>query len=993
MEEEDVCMNKSKLLIMATIPAAAVIPSTVLAAENINIGIDSSNDKYAINSLLNADISALSNNTIVTSYQWYYVDGLKESEIIGATSSNFTVPMEASGKNVKVVATDIDGNKYESAEVSIPQLELEFAGKANIVGGSDGINNSDEPTFFTLPGDTLSVTEIDVRDIGPSEYNIPKEKVSYTYQWMYKVQSEDGGWVYSIIPGATGSTYVVPEDALQKNMEEIIVEITATVLDEVKSQRTDKVTVTTDVITTFMKKINAIIDKSQAQNKYVVPVDEIQQLDEIYQSFSQAAKKKVSNYDVLQKALDDIVLVNKVVEMIGKLESNANESTVYTARQAFDNLNLLQSSLIEDEVIARLVSAEALLSGDSQLSKVTNLILEDIVSLRSIDLSVSSMPIYVTKDGTKLNYDELVTKIDEIKEKVKNEQLAKEYSSLVLNHTIFKEAELDLKAVLSLLAKVEKIESTTIPQKKKTYALTADKAYNALSLRQKRLVTDDRIEIIKAGKNGLAPDSTPEEPANELASKINTFLDSVADKSAFENDLGLEQLAQEVKKLISEYNKSSKEEKLNVKNIDSLKSLETDIRAAQKVIINIIKLDEMEISDGITLKYNSLFKTTSSSFQKLTTKQRDLVGNADYILSGTLLEDEKLNDADAQAAVSSLVDSIALLPELTTYNEYSAVVKESTLQYKKIDSKYKKYVTNYYVLTDATKHVKSIDAFLIKMNQAMLEKSDERFLTKAKTIELSYLKLPAFQQQLIIGDEEVGYQAFKERLTNTLSVFSTKIQEVENDIQDLIVGGEYVKSFEEIRNLENAYKRLSSKERKEVQNGKILTTAISDMKKVQQFASNAQKNILKKPSTVVNDFKKLNSLQLSMVNKEFNDLYLAITDIFNNVEDQQQSALMLVDDINKLFDGGDYNEISNFEEEVNDLLSLYDSLDATNKKYVKNISKLNSAKRDLDKVNEVHTLEEAIDSELAREEFKRAYNKLNNKLAKLYNQLFGNPSL
>ncbi|KOS68082.1 hypothetical protein AEA09_05610 [Lysinibacillus contaminans] len=991
-------MNKSKLVILATIPAAVLIPTTVLAASTSDIFIESNDNRgNVINSVLNANVSKLSDNTIISSYQWYYVDGLKESEIIGAKSSNFTVPMEASGKQVKVVATDFDGiKKYESTEVSIFPLELAFQEKfALIVGGSDVINESGDSIFFTLPGDTLSVTDIDVKDIGKAEYNIPKEKVSYTYQWMYKVQSHDGGWVYSEIPGATGSTYVVPEDALQKNMKEIIVKVTAKALDQTISISTKNVTVTTDVIASLIDKIDKIIDKSKTKNEYV-PMDAIQELDEIYQSFTQAAKMKVSNYDVLQKALDDIALVNKVVEMIGKLESNANESTVNTARQAVDNLNLLQSSLLGDAIL-QLTEAEALLNNNSQLKTATNIIKNHIVTLRSIDGLVSSMPIYTTTGGI----EDLVVKVDAIKEMVKTEHLSKEYASLVLNHTILKEAELDVKAVSGFIAKVDKIVATTIPQKKKTLAQTADKAHKALSLRQQLLVTSETMEIIEEGKKGLVPGSSPVDPTTGLAEKIMALLGSVADKSGvdaiFKDDPRLDKLAQEVKKLISEYNKSSKEEKLTVNNINILKSLETDIRAAQKVIINITKLDEMESTEGTTLKYNSLFRTTSSAFQKLTPDQQLLVGNADVLLGGNLKDDDKLNDDEAEAATSDLVASIASLPTLDKYNEYKTEVTESTLQYKKIDSKYKKYVTNYYVLTDATKHVKSIDAFLKKMNEAMLEKSDERFLTKAKTIESSYLKLPAFQQQLIFGDSEVGYLAFKERLTNTSSDFSTKVQEVESDIQDLIVGGEYVKSFEDIRNLEIVYKRLSTTERKEILSGKILTTAISDMKKVQQFATNAQKNILKKPLTVVNDFKKLNNLQLSMLNKEFNDLYLAISNIFSDVENQQGSALTLVESINNLFDGGDYKENPNFEGEVNDLLSLYDSLDATNKKYVKNISKLNSAKKDLDKVYEVRMQEEAIvnspDSELAREEFKRAYNKLNNKLAKLYNQLFDEPSL
>lgn len=987
-------MNKSKLVILATIPAAVLIPTTVLAASTSDIFIESNDTRgNVINSVLNANISKLSDKTIISSYQWYYVDGLKESEIIGAKSSNFTVPMEASGKNIKVVATDIDGNKYESGEENIFSLNLDFQEKfATIVGGSDGKNGLDEQIYFTLPGDTLSVTDIDVKDVGRSEYNIPKEKVSYTYQWMYKVPSQDGGWVYSEILGATGSTYVVPEDALQKNMKEIIVKVTATVLDQKPiTISTNNVTVTTDAIASLIDKIDNIIDKSKTKNEYVLTMDAIQELDEIYQSFSQTAKMKVSNYDVLKKALDDIALVNKVVEMIGKLESNANESTVNTARQAVDNLNLLQSSLLGDAIL-QLTEAEALLNDNSQLKTATKIIKDHIVSLRAIDASVSSMPIYTTTGGI----EDLVVKVDAIKELVKTEKLSNEYASLVLKHTILKEAELDVKAVSGFMAKVDKIVVANTPQKKKTLAQTADKAHKALSLRQQRLVTLETMDIIEEGKKGLDPGSAPVDPTTGLAEKIQETLDSVKDKSGVDtiltDDPGFEKLAQEVKNLISEYNKSSKEEKLTVKNVNSLKSLETDIRAAQKMIINITKLVVLK-NEGATLKYNSLFRTTSSAFQKLTPSQQLLVGNAADLLDGNLLDDDKLTDADAEAAVLELVTSIASLPGLDEYNEYRDLVNKYMVEYKKIDSKYKKYVTNYYVLTDATKHVKSIDAFLKKMNEAMLEKSDERFLTKAKTIQSSYLKLPAFQQQLISKD--LVYQDFSDRFGDISLDFSTKVKEIDSDIEGLINGSEYVRSFEDILNLEIVYKRLSSTERKEVQSGKILTTAISDMKKVQQFATNAQKNIHKKPSTVVNDFKKLNNLQLSMLNKEFNDLYLAISDIFNDVETQQGSALTLVDSINNLFDGGDYSDIITSEEVVNALLSEYNNLDATNKKYVKNISKLNSAKRDLDKVKEVHMLEASIssapDSELAREEFKRAYNKLNNKLAKLYNQLYFEP--
>jgi len=144
-----------------------------------------------------------------------------------------------------------------------------------------------------------------------------------------------------------------------------------------------------------------------------------------------------------------------------------------------------------------------------------------------------------------------------------------------------------------------------------------------------------------------------------------------------------------------------------------------------------------------------------------------------------------------------------------------------------------------------------------------------------------------------------------------------------------------------------------------------------------------EKSFSTNPSTVIKAFEKLTSKQVSLINADIRKL------IIEKQQGQQQSnenALTLIESINSLLVNGEY--IVDLEGRVKEIRTAYDALSASDKKIVKNYSKLTQAESDLKKVADVHALYKADGDEAARKAWLTAYGKLSKKLELLYKNMY-----
>lgn len=85
----------------------------------------------------------------------------------------------------------------------------------------EGFSTSD----FVAPGETVKVAGVTVTDKAGAK--LTSGQITYSYQWFY--QLGEGENSFTIIEGASGSTYTIPKDAIEKGIKDIIVKVKAQV--------------------------------------------------------------------------------------------------------------------------------------------------------------------------------------------------------------------------------------------------------------------------------------------------------------------------------------------------------------------------------------------------------------------------------------------------------------------------------------------------------------------------------------------------------------------------------------------------------------------------------------------------------------------------------------------------------------------------------------------------------------------------------------------
>ena len=949
-------MNKKFLFSVAAIPAVIVAPAVVGAEEGLTIKISAD---AKVNDVITADVKNLPPNTYVNSYQWYYIEADGSEKLIpSATGISLKVPVEAENKTIIVKA--ITSNKtYESNKCTIKPLNLSI-GEPIFEGYSS--------TNYVTPGDTVKVVA-DVIDV--NGVKLQSNQITYSYQWFYKV-----GEVFSIINGATGATYTIPTDALDKEPKDIMVKVTAKVGTRTLESPPSKVlTVSKEPTETLTKNINNLLKDG---NKYnLTTFGEFQalakDLDKKYQSLSSAAKANVTNYDVLKRALADIAAINALNGKLDKLKDKGVSEKdlpqfLKNLEADYNKLDYLQRSLdVNDELYNAIKVALHNPSNINELTEVRE-INKQIMALLSYENSYIK---YVPSSLESLQAE--VNKIE-----TRMSKLSKDYKAIVQNQTILQEAKQDIKKIEQFLKSFDKLLPNDTPGKQVTAAKSIRSTYEKLTYKQMLLVPNMYKEKLQNAEN-----------AEQIQIvKLNALIQSYVGSKQYPINPTKEtwkEIVDNVNKIISDYKNLTKTSAAQIIDYDRILTLQKDLKTAEKVIKDMDAYLNLKKTSGVSeSKLKSSYSSTLKAYNKLTSLQQSLVYNAKEFLNNspdvTVGNDGKVPDDKAKAeALKKQIDSFANITNFTL-EQLEKEVESATATYKKLSSAARKYVTNYDLLTAASKDISGTKSFLKKVQDAKEERDVTKQVKKIQTVQTAYAKLPANQQHLAKPEYE--------KLLKLLDGNVPDVSKLDNEIAGIVNNDLYTVSIDKIKELSTQYNKLSSSDKKRVTNVSILTTAVSDVKKVESFMKQYDKSFEKNPATVIKAFSKLTSKQTSLINE---NVRKKIIEAEAKQQSAHESALNLVEMINGLEQNGEY--IANLETEVTKIRISYDKLSSTEKKIVKNYSKLTQAESDLKKVTEVYELYKTY--EAATEEKKpaayktwqTAYGKLSKKLELLYKQM------
>lgn len=650
-------LNKKLFLTAAAIPVTLIVPTVASAAETVSVTGDN-----IVNATLKVD--KLPNDTIVNAYQWYYLEeitgeeGTTNKPISGATSISLKVPVEAAGKSIFVEATTTDGKKFKSEPRTIQPLELDIT-IPTLEGQSAG---------FVAPGETVKVAGITVTDKNGAK--LQSDQITYSYQWFYKL----GDNSFTIIEGATGSTYTIPKDAIEKDIKNIAVTVKAKVgLSFAESKLSDTITVSKESTDTLTTEIETLLVND---NKYNVSSftefgAKVAELEKNYQSLSTAAKGNVSNYDVLKRALADVELITKLNEKWSKIETS-NEKEIKELEEAYNKLDLLQRSLDVDET---------LYTGIKNLLKEPN-DLEEIKEVRRLNQAIINLLSY---EHSLVKY--VASDIDSLQEAVKTieadiEKLSQSYRAAVQNQAILTEAKSDIKKVEQLIKSFDKLATNLTPNKQVTTAKSIRTAYEKLTYKQLKLVPDVYVQRL----------TTAERAEESQIINLNNVIDSYIGDDVYPFDPSAsswQSHVNNVNQIIKEYKSLTKASAAQIIGYDNLVTLQKDLKAAEKVIKDMDAYQKLSATTGVTeSKLNSSYTSTLKAYNNLTNLQQSLVYNAEEFLLNTpkISVDGNGKVPTDKAAAEALKADIAKFADVTKYsfNQLETAVNTASESYKKI---------------------------------------------------------------------------------------------------------------------------------------------------------------------------------------------------------------------------------------------------------------------------------------------------------------------
>lgn len=955
-------MNKKLLLAAATIPVIVTVPNIIGAEEVSSIKITG---QSIVNGKLEASLEGLA-GTVIKGYQWYYVGAattgdsatVTKKPIVGATTRTLIVPSEAAGKTIMVEATSAENTVYKSDSTTINELSLEITPPR-----LDGYSDSN----FVAPGETIKVGGAVVTDKAGAKLN--DSQITYSYQWFYKI---DGA--FTIIDGAKGENYKIPLNALENKMENIMVKVTAKVgTYVVESDFSNMVTVSKEPSNTLIEAIKAL-RSSDSQYK-ITSLEafkaDVEAVESQYQALTAPAKANVTNYAVLERALADVKTfsaLNDKVNKIGEVDEKDLPKHLKAIEEDYDKLDLLQRSLDVDDALYN--SIRGIIKDPTDLA--------EIAEVRRIGQEIAGL----------INYENNIIKyvptsveaLQEAVEKIEADiaKLSKNYQTTIQNRSILNEAEQDLKKIAQFVKSFDKLSGTMAPDKQVTTAKSIRTAYDKLTYKQRQLVPAENITKL------LTAENAEETQIITLNAEIDSYIgDDIYPINPTEQTW--QEHVTNVNRIISQYKSLTKTSAAKIIGYAEIAQLQKDFKTADKVTKKIKEYNALLNVSGVKeSKLKSSYNSALKAYNKLTSLQQSLVYNEDLLLNNppNVTVDDKGKEPADKAAAQALKADIAKFADITKYS-FTTLEKDvntATAAYKNLSSAARKHVTNYHLLTAASKDVKAVTSFHKKVQAAREEMNVAKQAKKIETVEKAFAKLPANQQHL-------ANEQYQQLLDNRFEDGNaTNIVALNNAIGGIISNGSYTVTVNDIKTLSLQYKNLSASDKKRITNASILKTAESDVKKVESFMKQYDKSFISKPATVRKAFAKLSAKQVGLVDNAVRESIIASE---KGEQGANEAGFAVVELIDALVQKNVYK--SNLQEDVTTIRATYDKLSAAEKKIVNNYSKLTQAETDLKKVAEVHALYEAIPAEngdKARKAWETAFGKLSKKLELLYKDMY-----
>ncbi|MGE7692776.1 hypothetical protein ACQKNC_01490 [Lysinibacillus sp. NPDC094177] len=870
-----------------------------------------------------------------SSYQWYMIDGNTVKSIQGATKNEIIVPVAAAGKNIFIEAKTEDGLVFVSENKIIQNLQLNMADLV-IEGFSKGEDD------LVVPGDILKVKAPTVKtNVGstenPKEITLNPDQITYSYQWLYKA-----GDNYSVIPNATTDSYTIPKDAMDSSMNQIVVKVTAKVGNETVSKIESKPIIVSDKhITPLIQEINNLLSTKDKKVTYIEEVrTKASSLQETYQSLTPAAKSQVTNYSILQRALADIEKVDKIAGKISSLDENSSQQQLQALKAEYDQLDYLQRSLDKENAYEKLL--KQLIENPDSMKELTKLREINAKIIDLLDSNLISVPTYKVTTTTEL--DALIQNIEK-----EINTLSNDYKAAVQNREILTMAKADVKNAQKFEKLFDKLKGQTA-QQKVTTAKNIRTAYLKLSLRQQGLV-DSKLNELEDAENAESS------AIAEIEDLINKLKEPVDAESWNKYVADVNSIISKQKSLKSFQDVASKNKFIQIQN---------DLKLAEKVITQIKKYESLN-PDTKNATLQSTYNSALKAFNKLTINQQKYVYNQDILKkapenNGNTSPSDS-DDATAGEAFNAKI-KIALDTSTDDFAVYAAKIEEVSNEYKNVSPKARKYVTNYSDLKTAETNIKAVRSYEKKVNDALINKGYSKMQDAVK----AYNKLNAIQQKLAAAFYSKVNDAINQ-YTSSNNDLNEQLANIKKDIED----NKYSLTLEEVKKTINDYNALSSAEKKLIENGQVIKQATSDVKAIESFIKKFNSNIDKNPSTIVKDFQKLTSLQVSLLD---GNTLTKINELETSGQTANDIALKIIESINDLQKNGYY--VENLEVEVTKIIEDYNKLTSAQKNLVKNYSKLTQAESDLQKVKAVEELK--ADTEA----WQKAYNKLTKKLEQLY---------
>lgn len=308
-------------------------------------------------------------------------------------------------------------------------------------------------------------------------------------------------------------------------------------------------------------------------------------------------------------------------------------------------------------------------------------------------------------------------------------------------------------AVDAVVAKISAIGKVTVDSE--AAIKEAREAYNALELRQKKLVTN--YDVLVAAEAALEVAKENAAVIKAVEDKINAIGEvTYTSTSKIKIDLAraaYDALDDELKASVSNYAVLTAAEA----RYAELKGDQEDAAAVAPVIAKINAIGK------VTINSKSLIEAAEAAYAELTESQKALVTNYDVLVAARAAYDELVQAQQGdQEAAQAVIEKINAIGTVTLESE--AAINEARTAYDKLTASQKALVTNYAVLTNA----ESTYAALIK------QQADE---AAAKTVEdliaaIGEVTVEKEEQIIAARDAYNALTSDQKRLVSNLSVLT-----------------------------------------------------------------------------------------------------------------------------------------------------------------------------------------------------------------------------